>query len=143
MPAFILDLGSSEHARAFYDLSAFTRGYIECALWADGNAESLSVEGDGEDEEDAGLADVSPELMAAMSLDCLTFETANAADLEAAEEAGRDRDHLGHDFWLSRNGHGTGFWDRGLGEVGERLHAAAQACGQVDLYRGDDGLIYA
>ena len=27
----------------------------------------------------------------------------------------------GHDFALTRNGHGTGFWDRGLGEMGDML----------------------
>ena len=25
----------------------------------------------------------------------------------------------GHDFALTRNGHGTGFWDRGMGEMGD------------------------
>lgn len=28
---------------------------------------------------------------------------------------------FGHDYWLTRNGHGAGFWDRGLGEVGDKL----------------------
>ena len=27
----------------------------------------------------------------------------------------------GHDFALTRNGHGTGFWDRGLGRIGDML----------------------
>ena len=27
----------------------------------------------------------------------------------------------GHDFALTRNGHGTGFWDSGLGEMGDML----------------------
>ena len=25
---------------------------------------------------------------------------------------------IGHDLWLTRNGHGAGFWDRGLGAQG-------------------------
>ena len=48
----------------------------------------------------------------------------------------------GHDFWLTRNGHGAGFWDRGLGEVGDRLSNACKAFGSYDLYIGDDGKIY-
>lgn len=48
----------------------------------------------------------------------------------------------GIDFWLTRNGHGAGFWDRGLGDVGTRLTCAAHNYGSVDLYAGDDGLIY-
>jgi hypothetical protein len=35
----------------------------------------------------------------------------------------------GHDFWLTRNGHGAGFWDRDLGEIGERLTKASEAYG--------------
>lgn len=47
-----------------------------------------------------------------------------------------------HDFLLTRNGHGAGFWDRGLGELGERLSEAAKAWGSADAYEGDDGLVY-
>ena len=52
---------------------------------------------------------------------------------------------LGHDLWLTSAGHGVGFWDRGLGELGERLTAA---CSYVrpyahrEIYLGDDDLIY-
>lgn len=46
------------------------------------------------------------------------------------------------DFLLTRNRHGAGFWDRGLGELGERLSEAAKAWGSVDAYEGDDGLVY-
>ena len=50
---------------------------------------------------------------------------------------------LGHDFWLTRNGHGAGFWDRGLGELGQKLTDACKTFGSMDLYVGDDGKIYA
>lgn len=50
---------------------------------------------------------------------------------------------LAHDFWLTRNGHGAGFWDRGIGELGSELTEAAKVHGSVDLYVGDDGQIYA
>lgn len=32
----------------------------------------------------------------------------------------------GRDFWFTRNGHGVGFWDRGLGEIGDLL---SERCG--------------
>lgn len=32
----------------------------------------------------------------------------------------------GHDLILTANGHGVGFWDRGLGELGNRLTANAK-----------------
>ena len=50
---------------------------------------------------------------------------------------------LGHDFWLTRNGHGAGFWDRGLGELGDRLTGLAKPYGTVDLYITDDGKVAA
>ena len=47
-----------------------------------------------------------------------------------------------YDFWLTRNGHGTGFWDRKLGEIGEKLTKIAESFGECHLYVGDDGNIY-
>ena len=50
----------------------------------------------------------------------------------------------GHDFWLTRCGHGVGFWeyDRWQTEAGEALTKLARAAGNVDIYLGDDGQIY-
>jgi hypothetical protein len=113
-------------------MNAFLRGYVACALW-------LADEDDGEAYEE----DLAPEALESMRADCAAFERDNEADLDAYEaETGRDRDHAGHDFWLTRNGHGTGFWDRGAGDVGKRLTAASAAYGDSDLYRGDDGSLY-
>ncbi len=61
------------------------------------------------------------------------------ADLEAS---GLSSEQAGHDFWLTRNGHGAGFWDRGLGALGERLSKESKPYGSCDLYVGDDGQIY-
>ena len=36
----------------------------------------------------------------------------------------------GHDFALTRNGHGTGFWDRGLGEIGDMLTEECKPYGE-------------
>lgn len=42
-----------------------------------------------------------------------------------------------HDYWLTRNGHGAGFWDRGLGETGERMSSLARTDGEYYLYSND------
>jgi hypothetical protein len=76
-------------------------------------------------------------LIANAEKDCADFQAANAEDLTEIDSA-----QAGHDFWLTRNRHGAGFWDRGYGAVGDRLTAAAHAYGSVDLYAGDDNLIY-
>ena len=42
-----------------------------------------------------------------------------------------------HDYWLTRNSHGAGFWDRGLGDSGDRMSDAAQD-GSYMLYIPND-----
>jgi hypothetical protein len=53
-----------------------------------------------------------------------------------------DPGDVGHNFVLSRNHHGTGFWDRGLGELGDRLHKGCEPYGDASLYLGDDGEVH-
>lgn len=111
----------------------FARGYFEVMEWTDctsDNPELESAEGFG------------PDFIATATADCAAFCESYAADLSEAETLGEDMHRAGVDFWLTRNHHGAGFWDRGLGEVGKRLTDAAHSYGGVDLYRGDDGLIY-
>ena len=44
-------------------------------------------------------------------------------------------EQFGHDTWLTRNGHGTGFWDRGYPQaVANRLTEAARGLGGCDPY---------
>ena len=63
--------------------------------------------------------------------------------LEAGELLDELEDsQVAHDLWLTRNRHGAGFWDRGLGEVGQKLTQIAQFMGAVDLYVGDDGKVH-
>jgi hypothetical protein len=112
-------------------LDSFTRAYVECALWS-------STDEDGEPLDSAySVDDIAPDTLQAMIEDCQAFQADQSADLAemSAEQAG-------HDFWLTRNRHGAGFWDRGLGDVGQRLTDAAHVWGSVDLYVGDDGRIY-
>lgn len=75
--------------------------------------------------------------------DCLRFEEEHAAILnEACERDDYGEWQAGVDFWLTRNGHGAGFWDRGLGDVGNELTEAARASGARDAYLGDDGEVH-
>jgi hypothetical protein len=51
-------------------------------------------------------------------------------------------EQIGHDIVLTTNRHGAGFWDRGLGELGEKLSDCARSLGGYELYVGDDGTLY-
>lgn len=74
----------------------------------------------------------------ALYREIVEFTDANSADLH-----GLTYEQIGHDFILTRNRHGAGFWDRGLGERGDRLTDAAHAYGEIDAYLADDGTISA
>lgn len=114
------------------DIETFIAAYIECALWS-----STDADGDPLDD-NFGEDDIAPETLAKMREVCEDFYAANEKDLEEWADDGQ----AGHDFWLTRNGHGAGFWDRGRGPLGERLTNAAQVYGSVELYVGDDCKIY-
>lgn len=137
MPAYILDHGTANAARAFNALDEFTQGYVECALWADANGDCFDRD------TETTVAELHPDTLAAMVRDCAKFQAERPHDLDLYVEMGRDLSHAGHDFWLSRNGHGTGFWDRGFGAVGDSLHNHAETFGNVELYLGDDDMVHA
>jgi hypothetical protein len=125
-------------------MDKFTLAYIEAALWAS-NDESDEKGGEPLDA-NYGISDIGPGTLAEMIDDCKRFQEENAADIAAGPD-GPDYtryERAGHDFLLTRNHHGAGFWDGDWPEeVGERLTAASHAYGEVNLYVGDDGLIYA
>jgi hypothetical protein len=78
-----------------------------------------------------------------MAADLADFLTTNEEDLDAALETyGYTREQAAMDFWLTRNGHGAGFWDHDLGAIGQRLTANAKAYGEAYLYLGRFGHIY-
>lgn len=55
---------------------------------------------------------------------------------------GMEPGQLGHDFCLTRNRHGVGFWDRGLGERGDWLTEMSRPFGTQDAYVCSDDLVY-
>lgn len=118
-------------------VEAATDAYLECALWSS----SWSADEDSEPvnlDEDYSVEDVDPHTYGGLAVEVETFIASEWADLHDLDPA-----QVGHDFWLTRNGHGAGFWDRGLGERGDRLTKACRPYGEVYLYPGDDGRVYA
>lgn len=129
----MVDLDSMEPATRECVVDTF-HAYMECGLWAstDEHGEPLDREFD--------ITDISPEAQDAMMSDVYDFLSAcweADLDLTALEPA-----QIGHDFWLTRNHHGAGFWDRGLGELGDTLTTMAHAYGGQSLYDAEDGQLY-
>lgn len=118
----------------------FIAGYFECALWASTLGDDCGTPMD----QDHSLDDFADETQEKLRADAIAFYHAwEIGILKYCERTQNDADYAGHDFWLTRNGHGAGFWDRGIGELGEHLSHVARECGPCDLYIGDDGRIYA
>ena len=80
-------------------LDTFTKAYIIAALW--------SSTDDHEEPLDSNYSadDLAPETLQQMITDCQKFQS------QAGELIKDDLERAGHDFWLTRNGHGSGFWD--------------------------------
>jgi len=124
-------------------LDDFTRAYLECALWAE--TDNSTPQGGEPLDRNFDLTDFAPEALEKAIDDCRRFQEDNG---EALGEADYSHPHYtdmamaGHGFWLTRNGHGAGFWDRELGDVGDRLTEAAKHFGECYVYVGDDGQLY-
>ena len=117
----------------YSDLSSFTRAYVEAIFFTDAGPDAE------EGLQEKAFSDFAPETVTKIISDCAAFELANTALLN---EAG-DAEQNGHDFWLTRNHHGAGFWDRGYAEnIGNALTKAAHAFGEVSLTLGDDDKLY-
>lgn len=117
-------------------LTAHT-AYVESALWA-----STFVDDQGDDvpmDVYYGPEDLAPAALVTLLSDVVTF-VVDHLDLIRTTR-GLTARSIGHDLWLTRNRHGAGFWDRGLGEPGQRLTTGAHAMGSCELYVGDDGAV--
>lgn len=112
----------------------FLDSYLDCAVWASCDDEGIPLE-------DRGYTswDFSLNALEQARKDCEGFFEEMGSTMY---ETGGDFGDHGQDFWLSRNGHGTGFWDRGYGEVGDKLHKAAKVYSFSDVYVADDGFLY-
>lgn len=121
---------------------------------------------DGQDTLDAlyTVDDFAPEALEEMRRDVDGFYASNRATLCQWTSPGE----AGQLFWLNRNGHGSGFWDRAyvgaevtseyckryritrtvarsrvrFSTAMERLSAASKVYGASDVYPGDDGRLH-
>ena len=118
-------------------LDDFTRAYIECALWCGVYPDAP----DAEPSDEYYLEDLTPETLTTMREDCADFQHSHRQKLVDYYNMGRSPDDAGHDFWLTRNGHGAGFWGRGLGELGDMLTDACKPYGERTLFAVDGKVI--
>jgi hypothetical protein len=111
----------------------FVLSYIETALRSSTDGDGVPLDGDK-----YSNVELSVETQAKFVTDCAMFRVMAKDWLY-----GKDDSTFAHDFWLTRNGHGTGFWDGDYPEPqANALTDIAHSFGECDLYVGDDGKIY-
>jgi len=115
-----------------FNIDEMTNHYIITALWTsvDDNCNPMN--------DKFSIDDLAPETLLEMKEECFEFVQYNLALILESKQG---EAQTGHDFWLTRNHHGVGFWDRGLGEIGDKLTAAADLMGERNLFICDDGKI--
>lgn len=110
--------------------------YIETALWSSCDDEDEPMNRNHTNK------DIHPDTLSRMRRDVTEFVNANYTDLASWVGCTSAEQQSGHDLWLTRNGHGAGFWEDEWDGPGSILTRAAEAMGTFDLYIGDDGKIH-
>ncbi len=111
-------------AKKSTSIDAFTRAYIEAALFTSSDDDGRPLE------RNYSAKDILGATLAEMKRDCAAFQRENRHDLaEGTATQG------GHDFWLTRNREGAGFWDGDWPEpAASNLTKSAHFYGSCDLY---------
>ncbi len=113
------------------NLQTLITGYTEALYFTEGGPDHPEFDG----------AELSDSARLCIMLDCVRFLV--RVDLLCGYVPSELYPHLGHDLWLTRNGHGAGFWDGDWPEnQGQILDGLAQNMGPMHAWVGDDGLIY-
>lgn len=153
------------------ELNEILKGYLDAALWTEEerlndergvNNDVLNTDfydEDGETETEIKFMkimrnnlenksielftknDIDPNSLIQAYLDIKKFITTAGSIAISEALAENDYFQLGMDFWLTRNRHGAGFFDRNY-EHEKELTNAAQIQKEVDLYIGDDNKLH-
>lgn len=110
------------------EIDAVMEGYVDALTWAErvqtgDDNDDLSCDQSGYPWEKQALRLMRSRVEAFMQLVPRADFAAYCAALNAP--------HFGHDIYLTTHGHGVGFWDRELGDLGDRLTAL---CGTWESY---------
>jgi hypothetical protein len=118
-----------------HDPFAMVDHYLYSALW------SSTDENDDSLDSNYSIDDVEINFYYDSLKDCLAFLIMGDEILNQYPEVSTDQ--IGHDFWLTRNHHGAGFWDRGeyTVEHGEQLTEISQKFKELNLFVNDDAIV--
>lgn len=128
------------------DIENFLTQYIETALWStldysrDSDGEIIEPGQDVDNHAHLDLSydasDLSDALREHMRAECEEFVNSNREDIEyvITNLTGYDDTDAAHDFWLTREHHGAGFWDRYHGKDADLRAALQRLTDAADAY---------
>lgn len=117
-------------------LDLFTLEYIKTLLWTE--TDNSNEQGGDSLDKNYSIKDFNLNSLLKIQAECIDFQNGWEHLLGQAGSL----DQNAHDFCLTRNCHGTGFWDRGYGEIGELLTKACKEYSPMNVYIGDDGELH-
>jgi hypothetical protein len=127
--------------RPFPVVDTFTRAYLDTMLWAS------TDDSDNPLDDRYSVLDIASESLEQIIRECEAFQLASYGLITEETYIGSHPDSseaiAGHDFFLTRNGHGAGFWDGDWKDPeSDRLDKLAEWFGESDPYVGDDCQIH-
>ncbi len=103
--------------------------YIECLLWTETDPEDSPLD------DHYSIDDISQSKLEELRLELEDFiDHLDDLNLLSDLRNAMEDEQIGHDFCLTRNGHGAGFWDRGLGKLGDDVTEACKSFGTIEAY---------
>ena len=111
------------------DAEQFTEAYLNALVW--------SSDDESQEWREAQASDALRE-RARIEARAFLYRAAVYID---AEPTAPGMAHAGHDFALTRNRHGVGFWDGDWPVYGDLLTKLAHSFGEIELYVSDEGEI--
>lgn len=124
-------------------LDAFTRGFLSALFFSesyeqtDENGETETIYFDREYE----IRHLSPHSLHSICEECEQFQ--KECTMLLSDNPGLSDERKGTDFLFTRNHHGSGYWDGDYTYDTEKsLTDAAHKFPEINLYIGDDGLLY-
>lgn len=97
------------------DFNEFFNAMLVCALWSstDENGEPL--------DRDYSISDIESDCLEELKAHAFSFWSRMWYYLDHESPNGKSASDAGHDFWLTSQGHGSGFWDGDWPKYGEML----------------------
>lgn len=118
------------------NLDSVVDSALETLLWVGLNWDEMVDDNPTPLENDYSVDDVSTESRNKLRDILKSFVESNA---ELLAQSGIDSANIGHNFILTANRHGAGFWDLGLGDIGTKLTDMAHPYGEIELVPDGNG----